>query len=228
MRRLLIVFLFTGQLVALSLTLQSSLIGLPIQSIAFEPLPQPIPEEELLELLPLRPGQPLTLEDIEEAIERLYQTGRYEDIEIHGEPAGSGVSLLVRTKPSWFVGTVSVYGVEPPPSAAQLVNATELRVGSAFTRMALEQAVKNLKLILQRNGFYSVSVDYRLNRDQATQQVHIRFLVNTGPRATFAPPVFRGDSPKTGEQTAKCQQVARLVWLENADRGPTGGGGHSN
>src|SRR5512143_204892 len=51
--------------------------GQLISRIEFDPPQQPLTAEELARILPLKQGSPLRLEDVRDAIQKLYSTGRY-------------------------------------------------------------------------------------------------------------------------------------------------------
>ena len=73
--------------------------GQPIAEIQFVPPDQPLSAAELNAVVPLKKGEPLRLADVHAAIERLYATGVFEDIQVDAEPAlapGAGVSAAIR------------------------------------------------------------------------------------------------------------------------------------
>ena len=61
--------------------------GRPISRIEFDPPQQPLPLEELIRLLPLKAGSSLRMEDVRDAIQKLYSTGRFSDVAIDASPA---------------------------------------------------------------------------------------------------------------------------------------------
>ncbi len=76
--------------------------GQPIASIQFDPAKQPLTRDQLLAMIPLRLGEPLRGSDVRDAIQRLYQTGEYQDIAVDAVPGASGVVLTVITKTRTF------------------------------------------------------------------------------------------------------------------------------
>src|SRR5258708_33569834 len=86
----------------------------PIARIEFEPANQPLPAAELERLLPLHPGAPLKQADVRQAIQKLYQTGRYSDISIEGRLEDNKVVVRIVTQFSYFVSEVIIVGVAHP------------------------------------------------------------------------------------------------------------------
>ena len=174
--------------------------GKPIAEIRFDPAQQPLEEEELQRLVALTPGEPLSLDELSQAIERLYATGRYEDIAIDAQLARNGVVLTFQTKQAWFVGGVDVGNVPEPPNKGQLVTATKLELGEEYTPEDLEQAIQNVQDTLRANGFYKATVRPEFSRASGTQQIRIRLKIEPGERAKFTEPVITGQPERTPEQ----------------------------
>jgi outer membrane protein assembly complex protein YaeT len=171
--------------------------GKRISIIRFVPAEQPLPPAELEQILPIRMKMPLRLSDVRAALDRLYATGRYENIEIDAQPDGDSVAITFRTTNRWFVGRVTLEGAKPPPSRDAMRDATKLDLGSLYFDERGEQAGKSITRSLLDNGFYNSRVRRRLEYGSRTQQVHIHFEVETGPRARFGPPAFTGDLQRT-------------------------------
>ena len=167
--------------------------GARVAIIRFLPPQQPLPASELELLLPVKMKQPLRLAEVRAAMELLYATGRYADIQADAELRNGEVILTFITENNWFVGRVSVEGVRPPPSAPQLQNATKLGLGEHYFQEKGDQAVSNLGQSLRANGFYQFRVQPHFDYEPRTQQVNIRFEIETGPRMRLAPPILRGD-----------------------------------
>jgi len=169
--------------------------GKPISVISFDPPVQPLDPAELHEILPLKSGAPLHIVDVRKAIERLYATGRYQNIEVDALPAlGNQVAVRFKTQNSWFIGNVSVSGNVPdPPNAGQLVNASRLFLGTPFDRADVKTAQSNISRLLISNGFYESTVTPKIEYSDLAQQVNLDFEIQPGKRARFAMPQITGN-----------------------------------
>src|SRR5579872_4755214 len=66
--------------------------GQIVTRIDFDPVAQPLPRDELdRRLMPLIPGMPLRASDVRDAIQALYDTGRFSDISVDAQREGTGV-----------------------------------------------------------------------------------------------------------------------------------------
>jgi outer membrane protein assembly complex protein YaeT len=189
--------------------------GQPIADVQFVPPEQPLTDAELANIIPLKKGAPLRLADVHAAIERLYATGAYDDIQVEGEPAAapaSGVTVRIVTRNSWFVGNVAVLGrISDPPNAGQLVNVTRLNLGQPFTETDVAPAQTAIEHLLESNGLHASQIRPEVSYDPHTQQVSVHFLVDSGRRAHFTTPAISGDPKMPLEDIVKATHWRR--WL---------------
>ena len=197
-------------------------LGLPVNSISFEPEAQPLPREELDSLLAVKVGEPLHAVKLRQSIERIVATGRYQEVIVDAEHREDGVSLRFMTRGTWFIGRVTVAGVPEPPNRGQLVNTTKLKLGERFEKEALQQAAENLRTRLEANGFFEARVDSTVSYDEPTEQVHIDFRVDPGPRARLTMPEVNGVPPEAVEafvdQTRWRRWFGMLGWYPLTER----------
>jgi outer membrane protein insertion porin family len=170
-----------------------SLYGRPIASITFDPPQQPIPPEQIRISLTLHPGDRLEEAALGKAIERLFATGRYEDVVVSGEISPNGVAVTFHTRSKYFLSHISVDGTAPPPSGDQLVNASALNLGEPFEEETLATAAGQMQAMLRANGFFASTIRYETQNRDTAEQTDVRFIVQPGHRARFATPVFEGD-----------------------------------
>ncbi|MCC6538071.1 MAG: hypothetical protein IT162_11000, partial [Bryobacterales bacterium] len=161
---------------------------LPIVSVQFAPVEQPYDEAQLRSILGLADRAPLDPLQVREAIQRLFATGRYQEIRVEAEKMNDGVLLRFVTKGTWFIGRIDVDGVPEPPNRGQLISATKLRLGEELDLGALGEAEQSLKAKLEANGFFEARIDPSIRYDEARGQANIEFRIQPGPRAKFAPP----------------------------------------
>lgn len=168
--------------------------GQRILEVRYEPPLQPVDARDLGELQPLKPGDALRMEAVGNAIDRLYATGRYEDIRIEAEPGPGGVIVRIITVEQWFIGHVGVEGnVRQPPNPGQMTSGTQLALGQPFEPDALVEAQVRIAQLLESNGLYRAQVVTEVTKDPAIQQLNFIFNVRPGKRAKYVKPVITGN-----------------------------------
>ncbi len=127
--------------------------------------------------LGLRIGAPLALADVRAAIDALYATGRYHNIEVQAEPSGAGVELRILTEFNYFRQRREHRGRELPslPAANKLRTATKLELGALFTENQMEPAASSLLERLRANGLYGSQVSYHFEYNPANEEAGIYF-----------------------------------------------------
>jgi outer membrane protein insertion porin family len=173
--------------------------GRVVGRVDFDPPDQPLPRAELEKLLPMRVGAPLKLADVHTAIQNLYNTGRYANISISALDEGPLLVLNIATDLSYFVGRVTLKGVEEPPNRGQLTTASKLELGAPFVENDMAQAVQNMVERMRANGFRNAKIDYTLNRDPSTEEVAVHFDIRAGDRARFDGVTLTGNFTRTPE-----------------------------
>jgi outer membrane protein assembly complex protein YaeT len=157
-------------------------------------------------------GQSLDRDQIRQSIQALYATGRFVDIRVEAErTADGGVRLEFVTTPNYFVGEVEVGGNPDRPSVSQVINASKLELGEPFTQDKLDRAVKNVKQLLEENGYYRASLNEKEVKHIETQQIGILFTIAAGPQAHV------GQLSVTGSANYTAEQVEEIAHLHPGD-----------
>src|SRR6202043_1767792 len=129
-------------------------LGLAIDQIELPGVP---PEEAaiLLAATPLKIGEPLTREALHDAMQALFATGRFADIQAEADRTETaGVSVRFLTTANFFVGMLTIEGVSANPSANQLTSATRLQLGELYAREKIDRALAGVQRVLEKNGFH--------------------------------------------------------------------------
>jgi len=182
-------------------------IGLTIDQID---LPG-VPAEEAASLLaatPLKIGEPLTRDGLHDAMQALFATGRFADIQAEADRAETtGVRLRFLTVANYFVGMVTIQGVTNNPSPNQLSSASRLQLGELYTHEKLDRAQAGIQRIMEENGYHQAKMTFTEQRDDAQHEVNLTFHVVRGPRAVVGQIAVEGDAGYSKEQI---EEIARL------------------
>jgi len=182
-------------------------LGMPIDQIELPGVP---PEEaaSLLAATPLKIGEPLAREALHDAMQALFATGRFSDIQAEADRTETtGVRLRFITVANFFVGTVAVEGVSNNPSANQLASATRLQLGELYSREKVDRALEGIQRVLEENGFHRSKVTTSENHDEQQHQVNMTFHVVLGARAIVGEITVEGDA---GYSEAEIREIAKL------------------
>jgi outer membrane protein assembly complex protein YaeT len=169
-------------------------LGRPIRSIEYSD-PKALHPTDLQRVMVLKVGDTLRAEDAADAIDRLFSTGRFEDIAIEATPSGSGVAVRFVTEPARFVSGYTVTGnVSQPPNRGELTSAMQLQLGSRFRQEDVASAVDRIDGLLKSNGFYEARVAPKVEMESPVEQVFVEFNIKAGRRAKYEMPVIHGET----------------------------------
>ncbi|MGH9529266.1 MAG: POTRA domain-containing protein, partial [Terriglobales bacterium] len=158
--------------------------NLKIREILFPDVPKSWDQNSLLQLLPLKTGEPLDRENIRKSIRILFATKRFADIQIAAERAGSDeVSISIETVSNYFIGEVRVEGEPNRPASGQIVNASKLQLGELYTQEKVDAGLKNIQQLMNENGYYRSSVKVEETKQEDAQQITVVFSIKPGEQA---------------------------------------------
>ena len=184
----------------------TSYLGAPVTEIELRGVPTQ-DAAHLLEATPLKLGEPLTRQSLHDAMQALFATGRFADIQAEAESGTAGVRLRFLTVPNYFVGQVTADGIANSPSPTQLVTASRLELGELYTQEKVDKAIANLQRVLEENGFYRAKVSSSARRLPDQYQIDLTFHVDPGERAVVGQIVLEGDA---GYSVSLLEEIAKF------------------
>src|SRR2546427_855780 len=110
-----------------------------------------------LQVLPIRPGDITTAENIRSSIQALYNTGRYSYVEVDATPAASGgTDLTFRVRSNFFFSTIRL----EPDNILQrpLSGYFRLPYGEKFTTATVDAIVRDTVELLKAAGYFQATI----------------------------------------------------------------------
>ena len=192
----------------------------PITDIQFSPV-QPLDPSDLASALPFKKGDPLHADDVAAAIDRLFASGRFEDIVVEAAPSAGGVALHFVTQLTSFFGGLQVEGRIPdPPNRTQIASAAELTLGAPFRDEDLAKAQQAVQDLLKKNGMYRDTVTPIVTRDDSAQQIFLTLQIAGKKRARYEMPVIHGGDVLPTKTILKATgwRLPIVHWCATGDR----------
>lgn len=181
--------------------------GRTVAAIRFRGMP-PNQQKLLENAVVVKTGQTLRRGDLRESIKRLFASGRFQDIRVEAvQGESSQVELTFVTLPNSFIGDIKVEGAPARPTYNQIVNASKLQLGEVFGEEKLARALRNIKQLLQDEGYYRAEVTHEAMARPDTQQLDVRFRVEPGPQARVGLVTVTGDS---GYSQGQVQDIGKI------------------
>ncbi len=134
--------------------------------------------------LGIKPGAMLTQTAVKEAIQFLYDSGRFSQITVEAFPDGEEVKLLFKLRDNYYFNRFSITG-KVDLKGRSLLDLVSLPVGQRFTNEKLEESRHAVLKFLNERGFYLAKAIARPVMDNKTRYVNTVFDVNAGKLATI-------------------------------------------
>lgn len=147
-------------------------------------------EQELLQLIAMEEGELLSRRHVRRSVQRLYETGRFANVEAWLHPKDDGLHLYFRLAPKRMIREVDVLS-SAIPEGRDPVRVAGLRQGMEFSDDLLDQAVDNLRAAWARWGYERAQVEATALPVQ--DGVRLRLLVTPGEPTRVVERRFRGD-----------------------------------
>ncbi|HZS27237.1 MAG TPA: POTRA domain-containing protein [Candidatus Angelobacter sp.] len=166
--------------------------------------------ENLLSLLPQKINEPLDKSKIQQSVQKLYDTGRFAEIQVEAQRTPKGeVTLVFDARGNYFFGSLLAEGAPGKPSDSQLVNASKLNLGEQFTDEKIKSGIEGMQRSLQESGYYQSTIKPFYEWDARTQQVKVLFVVDRGKPARV------GQVNVTGSPGFSADEVRKITKLHS-------------
>lgn len=186
--------------------------NLRIREIRFANVPKSWDQKSLLQLLLLKPGEPLDRENIRKSIRILFATKRFADIRIEASRLGNDeVSISIETVLNYFIGEVRAEGEPNRPTSSQIVNASKLQLGELYAQEKVDAGLKNITQLMDENGYYRSSVKVEETKQEDAQQITVVFSIKPGEQAHV------GQVNVTGSRVFSRDEIEDITRMHSGD-----------
>jgi len=175
--------------------------GLPVTGIILkDDLGRPLPDHDnLLTLIEVKPGDPLSRQMVRKGIGYLYLTGKFRDIRVEAFPDQAGVRLEYTFVPIIIVERIVLRGNHSLPDRV-IRNAVRGVEGKELREENFSDILAEIQARYQAEGFYNTRVTFR-HEPAADPHRVVLFLYITEPKQTIIEKVtFKGTKVFTDQE----------------------------
>ena len=189
--------------------------GRTISRIEFDPPQQPLTPEGLADILPLKPGTPLRMEQVrrENSKNSLLHRPVRRRVSIDAREDGPDVALRISTEFNYFISGVNIDGEREPPNRNQLITASKLELGALFVESDVDQALVYMQEKLRANGLYGATIKKHVDQRADTEEANVYFELESGYRAHFDGIELAGVLNTPKKSVIKATGWRRSFWI---------------
>lgn len=187
----------------------NGLQGLPVTKVEFRGVrvDPPVLQTMRAMVAPIE-GAPLDRQKVGKSLRDLYATGRFADLQVEAQKNQKNeISLVFVATENLFIGEVTVDGAPKRPTPSQLIDASKIELGAAYSPELVEQGVAHMSQLLADNGYYQAKVTVHEEKNVNIQRVSLKFQVVAGAPARIGKITIEGDS---GMSDAEVLKISKL------------------
>ncbi len=170
-------------------------LGQPVVSVKLQIEGREETSEQLRALVDVRPGQPLTLDDLRSTTTHLANLGRFDDVRVLAAPVPGGIEVTFSLVPLHPIDRVEFTG-EPGLAPTELERLLRQRYGGLLPARERPADIEDvIRDILADEGFRFASVTAETVPTHAPERSTLLILVQAGPRTTVRQTTVTGSSP---------------------------------
>jgi outer membrane protein assembly complex protein YaeT len=141
----------------------------------------------------LRPGQPVSVRELQSSIKNLYATGNFRDVRVDATPAEGGVVLTFALFLNYRVDAIALDGI-PRGDRARALRELTVRNGEVLSLDAVDDSAAAVQEMLRRYGYLEATVDPETTFDRPRSVADVTFHITPGPQAKVADVILEGNT----------------------------------
>ena len=148
-------------------------------------------EQDVRELISIRKGELYSLKKIDQSIKQIYQTGLFSDIRVL-RSGDARVDLTFVLTHNLIVRSLSFSEGKDLPRTKMRGAVEVLRPGSLFSEDKIDQAVGELRKLLEREGYFEPEIRAETGKDVNASVADVVFKIGPWKRFTIGKIAFSG------------------------------------
>ena len=148
--------------------------------------------EDMKKLIPIKEGEPFSLNRVSSSIKQIYKTGLFSEIQVVKE-GDLDVRLTYLLTRKLFARRIVFQAEEKLPRQKLRVNISSLREGTFFTEEKLEKAAEELKEALIQEGYFQPEIETFTKKDPKSSSFDVFFRIISFKKFVIIEISFSGD-----------------------------------
>ena len=148
--------------------------------------------EDMKKLIPIKEGEPFSLNRVSSSIKQIYKTGLFSEIQVVKE-GDLDVRLTYLLTRKLFARRIVFQAEEKLPRQKLRVSISSLREGTFFTEEKLEKAAEELKEALIQEGYFQPELETFTKKDPKSSSFDVFFRIISFKKFVITEISFSGD-----------------------------------
>jgi outer membrane protein insertion porin family len=172
-----------------------------------------VSDEYIFASIQLRPGMNYNPALVDQSIRTLYNTGRFEFVEVRVDNAENGKIDVIFELVSKYTIEHIRYNGNDSYSDSRLASKAEVEPGRPLDEYAVSVGADNIAAYYVDKGYPDVEVDYRIQRDEKTGRAIVDYDIDEGGKVRIEGIEFEGNEAFTDKKLRKQLETAEHSWI---------------
>ena len=171
---------------------------------------QPDGDVKKLQMLITQPvNAPYEQAKVDETVAALKKAGPFKEVEVHVSPVSEGVKVIFVLQPAVYFGVFAFPKAERTFSYTRLLQTANYSNQEPYSQEKLEEAESNLLDFFHRSGYFTATVEPKLQADHVHGVVNVIFDINLKKQAKFGKLTITGAAPEQIERLSSALRSFR-------------------
>ena len=155
---------------------------------------------------------------IRRAIQNLWQTELYTDIDILAEEATGGIKLTIRVVEAPVISRLTISG-NKKIKEADIKTEIDLRVGGLYSPSKIQGSINKIVDLYRKKGYYNTQVETKTNQGAQAGRIEIDLQITEGQKVRITGVEFTGNSAFKSDKLSGVLAIKKKSWLRFWRRG---------
>ncbi|MDZ4224600.1 MAG: POTRA domain-containing protein, partial [bacterium] len=148
-------------------------------------------KEQILGILPFKPGDPFSPSALNAGVENLKKWGIFDTVRAETKPTSEGVIVKLILHQGEIVSLIDIKG-NYPYVETKIIKRLSLQVGDMVTPEKLEEQQTRIKSFYEKMGYYNTEVEVGQTPGEEENNIELVFHVYKGDRLRYEKVAFEG------------------------------------
>ena len=155
---------------------------------------------------------------VRRAIQNLWQTELYTDIDILAQEAPEGIRLVIRVVEAQVISRLTVSG-NKKIKEADIKSAIDLRVGGLFSPAKIQSSINKIINLYRKKGYYNTQVETASDTSGQAGRIEIDLKIDEGHKVRITGIQFEGSKAFSADKLRGVLSTKKKSWLHFWRRG---------
>ncbi|HEV8660627.1 MAG TPA: translocation/assembly module TamB domain-containing protein, partial [Thermoanaerobaculia bacterium] len=172
--------------------------GQPVTDVQFR-FDRPLATNTLTQYVTVKPGQPLSIRDVQNTIKSLFATGNFRDVRVDATTSANGVQVVFSLFLNYRIGKIIFDGIKGG-DRTRAQREVRIHSGDILSLNGVDNSAVAITEMLKRYGFLEATVDPETTFVRERNIADVTFHVTPGPLAKVAVVQLEGDLAPFSQQ----------------------------